>query len=203
MRRASDPRPPWQSAPLAARVVAALGVLSVVLVCWFLEIGTNTIEVRMDGSETRTIRGEPIVETYMSSVHMGCVRGSCYPWSPRARFTIQGIFPGDGVSDSAAIVGGVLVPYLLLSASAYLVLRVVGGRTRLVIASSLAALAALLLVPPAIALYLAQISNGFSLLISDEGTFPQFLGFAILGSTSLGGSMWLFVRAFRRTAVQW
>ena len=196
-----DEKPPRQRSSSIARVIAGLVAAAVILIVGFLEVGTNVIVVHTDDTETRTIQGDPIVITGMAIADFACLQGvRC---DSIAQDTIQGIFPRDGVSLPAAMIGGILVPYVLISCSAFLGFRMLSGWTRIVIAGSLSVAGLVLLIPPGALLYLALKTSNLVGFIGDAESIRMAVLLAVIGSTSLTGGLWLFLRAYRGVEVEW
>jgi hypothetical protein len=192
-----DEKPQPQRNASIARIIAALVATAVILITGFLEVGTNTVLTHADGRETRTIQGDAITEAGGMIVDYACFQGMRCDLIARA--DVQGIFPRDGVSRPAAIIGGMLVPYVLASCCAFLSFRMLAGWTRIVIAGSLSVAGLAFLIPPAVLLYLNSSADS----VSHWQDVPLAVMLAVVGSTSLAGGLWLFQRAYRGAEVEW
>lgn len=173
--------------------IVALCVLAVSLCLAFLDYRTNTMVTYWDGTETRKIHGEPIIATDMSIADAVCIEGlSC---KVRSVAIVKGIYARWNISPIGAILGGLVIPYLLLLAASYLFFDGLSSRTAQVVSA--------LILIPAGALLLVFSTLDWTIAYSrfDMGGRIDYARLIIVGLVTiqtLVSGLWMAARARQR-----
>ena len=96
--------------------------------------------------------------------------------------------------------GGMVLPFFMSGIASFLMLRMLSGRTRIVLASVLSGVGVILLIPPIASIYLYQSSHGIVAL--DDPRVRLGLTTAIAAAAFLTAGFWLFARAYRGIEVE-
>lgn len=175
-------------------IVTMLALAAATLPFIFLDYGESHITTYSDYSEKKSIEADALIITSFEVAHATCFIGE--PCREIAFAIVRGFFPGPHLPPTLAVIGGLIMPYLLLVIVAFLLGGRLVGWVR-VAAASLSFAAGFSIFMPAVAQACNAVSNFGVNFVSVLGYFPTFLLWTIVGLTLLIFAAWLFVRVYR------
>lgn len=169
-------------------MTALAPILAVVFHVGLTEWGVQRSTVFCDGHDTiRGPSGSPIFIAGQSIADTGGMMGAAC--DIRAFGTTEGLFTRFGVSNTVAVTGGLIIPFLLVCFTAHQLLRNIEGRARTWSAIFTAASGIAFAMFPLFFLFINrdQLSAGFVL-----EQLPLVVALTVLAITLLAAGIWLW-----------